>query len=658
MKIIKNVKIISLFLILFILFESIALTLTTFAAEQVNYDYEIDLENLSNYTTYETEEELEAAMTNGALPEGIYITKFLYDGVSSVKAYDLDDFTESGNDVEVKAVSITAININTTGNIKISGKLTGGMIAVNTNNKTGNINLYLDGVNLDTDSKKVPAIYVYNKDINYEGCKVSINTVANSENYIEGGKLKKTSLLASDKLDEYKNSYSGDALTSFETYTNYYGIYTEEELNNILFAKVKADKEDLADGDPAYFYKGSGAISSDIDLYFSGEGYLSVISKNSEGIETKGNITFENGSGDYYIFAEDDCLNTTTAKDTCAYSTYKSDITIDVNSLVAIVDSGEDSDEGDAIDSNGKLTIDGGTIVAVAHPGQDAGLDSENGTTINKGTVVATGDMFDAVDSSSQNYMALNFSKKLSSGDVIYITDESGKTIMAYEIDRDISYLLYSSEDLTDGTYYVYKGGTVNGEKLDNTGFYEIVTSANGGTAQGYSSSGAGMGGFRGGMKGERPEGEEGTTPPEMPEGEEGMTPPEMPEGEEGMTPPEKPEGEEERTFPQKQNGEKRKDFSEMTDEEKSNMKRPDMQDRESGENQTASNKEFKVSAESRAFSGVSDYSPSSESKANGGASSGEDYAKLALCIIPVVACVGVVIFLVRKKKKSKKIEQ
>ena len=646
MKLIKNVKIISLFLILFILFESIALTLTTFAAEQVNYDYEIDLENLSNYTTYETEEDLEAAMTDGALPEGIYITKFLYDGVSSVKEYDLDDFTESGNDVEVKAVSITAININTTGNIKISGKLTGGMIAVNTNDKTGNINLYLDGVNLDTDSKKVPAIYVYNKDINYEGCKVSINTVANSENYIEGGKFKKTSLLASDKLDEYKNSYSGDALTSFETYTNYYGIYTEEELNNILFAKVKADKEDLADADPAYFYKGSGAISSDIDLYFSGEGYLSVISKNSEGIETKGNLSFENGSGDYYIFAEDDCLNTTTAKDTCAYSTYKSDITIDVNSLVAMVDSGEDSDEGDAIDSNGKLTIDGGTIVAVAHPGQDAGLDAENGTTINKGTVVATGDMFDAVDSSSQNYMALNFSKKLSSGDVIYITDESGKTIMAYEIDRDISYLLYSSEDLTDGTYYVYKGGTVSGEKLDNTGFYEIVTSANGGTAQGYGSSGAGMRGFRGGMKGERPEGEEGTTPPEMPEGEEGMTPPEM------------PEGEEERTFPQKQDGEKRKDFSEMTDEEKSNMKRPDMQDRESRENQTASNKEFKVSAESRSFSGVSDYSPSSESKANGGASSGEDYAKLALCIIPVVACAGVVIFLVRKKKKSKKVEQ
>ena len=64
MKLIKNVKIISLFLILFILFESIALTLTTFAAEQVNYDYEIDLENLSNYTTYETEEDLEAAMTD------------------------------------------------------------------------------------------------------------------------------------------------------------------------------------------------------------------------------------------------------------------------------------------------------------------------------------------------------------------------------------------------------------------------------------------------------------------------------------------------------------------------------------------------------------------------------------------------------------------
>ena len=38
--------------------------------------------------------------------------------------------------------------------------------------------------------------------------------------------------------------------------------YANEEVNNILFAKVEADSEDLNDGDPYYFYKASGAISS------------------------------------------------------------------------------------------------------------------------------------------------------------------------------------------------------------------------------------------------------------------------------------------------------------------------------------------------------------------------------------------------------------
>ena len=56
---------------------------------------------------------------------------------------------------------------------------------------------------IDTDSKKAPAIYVYNKDKNYTDCIVTIKTAKNSKNYIEGGKLKKVSLIPSDKLSEF-----------------------------------------------------------------------------------------------------------------------------------------------------------------------------------------------------------------------------------------------------------------------------------------------------------------------------------------------------------------------------------------------------------------------------------------------------------------------
>ena len=218
------------------------------------------------------------------------------------------------------------------------------MISVNTNNTKGDINIILNGVNIDTDSKKVPAILVYNKDITYTLSKVTIIPKENSKNYIEGGKLKKISLIGSDELDSY---------------TNYYGVYTKEEINNILFAKIQADNEDLQDGDPYYFYKGAGAISSYIDLYFEGSGYLEVTSKNKEGIETKGNLTFSSGIGDYVVNALDDCLNTTT---TSKQNNARNTLTIDVNTLTAIVDAGDDVDEGDSIDSNGKLIINGGTI--------------------------------------------------------------------------------------------------------------------------------------------------------------------------------------------------------------------------------------------------------------------------------------------------------
>lgn len=360
------------------------------------------------------------------------------------------------------------------------------MIAVDTNNISGDINLILNGVNINTDSKKVPAIYVYNKNINYTEHRVTIKTVSGTKNYLEGGKLKKVSMIGSDELSNYENYYSGTAKTNYNTYTNYYGIYTKEQINNILFAKVQADTEDLSDGDPYYFYKGAGAISSDIDLYFEGEGYLSVISKNKEGIETKGNLAFKGGTGDYYIYAEDDCLNTTTPSS--GNNNARNTLTIDVNSLTAMVD--PEADEGDCIDSNGTLVIDGGKIIAFAHPSsQDDGLDSEKGTYINGGTVVATGNMSDKIeDGSNQDFLKLNFSSKQDAETLVCVTDTSNKPIIAFKSDRTFTALTLSSPILTKQTYYIYKGGTITG--TESNGLYTSINSYTIGTQQQWTSGG------------------------------------------------------------------------------------------------------------------------------------------------------------------------
>lgn len=442
-----------------------------------------DTKNYNEIKKYDSLDDFLIDYKNNNLPE-IYITSFLFDGVSTVKSPDLDDFIDNNsNDIDIKTLKINALNINTTGDIELTGKSSGMMIAVNTNSIKGEINLILNNVNIDTDSKKTPAIYVYNKDINYTDAIVTIKTKKETKNYIEGGKFKKVSLVPSDDLDSYKTYYSGETLSNYEKYSTYYGIYTKEEIKNILFATVNADREDLQDGDPYAFYKASGAISSDIDLYFSGEGYLSVISKNKEGIETKGNLTFSGGTGDYEISAKDDCLNTTTSNN--ATKNARNSIVIDVNSLIAIVN--DDGDEGDAIDSNGTLTINGGNIYAFAHSKSgDSGLDSEDGTFINGGRIIATGNMADTVSSESkQKYIYVNLNSTVEKDTLIVIKDQNDKIIMAFKTNKDIQTLFYSSDNLDYENFKIYTGGTIDGDY--ENGLYTNINSYEEGNELTYS---------------------------------------------------------------------------------------------------------------------------------------------------------------------------
>ena len=480
---------------------------------------------------------------NKKLPS-VYVTKFLFDGVEMYKPYDLDDFISNGNDYQVTALDATVLNINTVGNVSLSGELTGGMLAIDTNNLVGDINILLNNVKIDTDSKKIPVMYVYNKDITYTKAVVTINALKGTKNYLEGGKLKKVSLMDSDNLSNYTNKYTGDNLSNYQKYTNYYGVYTSSDINNILFATVAADNEDLADGDPASYYKASGAISSDIDLYFKGEGYLEVTSKNKEGIETKGNLSFTGGSGDYIVNSMDDCLNTTT--DSKENNNARNTLTIDVNSLYAIVSN--ESDEGDAIDSNGELIINGGTILAVAKPGGDAGIDSERGTYINGGVVYATGDMYDEIKSDSkQAFMVFSFQDKPNENDIITLLDENNNVVFSYKTDRSFTNLIYSSSVLVNGNYTLYKNGTITGE--DNNGIYSNISNYNKGDILGYTANNI-NGGMPGGMEpgnnldgnrmenGERPSNNDGTRP-DVPNQrpDDHNIPPEKPSGDNTMAP-------------------------------------------------------------------------------------------------------------------------
>ena len=495
----------------------------TSGEEEVSSDLVVDLSKLTYLKGNKSDslkvykqtdlETFKEDYTTGKLPD-VYITEFLYDGAGMYKPYDLDDFVSKGNDMTVEVEKITNINVNTS-SVEFTGTLTGGMISVNTNDINSDINILLNNAKIDTNSKKYPAIYVYNKDINYSDYKVTIRPLEGTNNSVVGGKLKKVSLVPSDDLNIY--------LAKYRDYTNYYGVYNSEEVANVLFAKVEADREDLEDGDPIYYYKASGAISSDIDLYFEGKGSLEVNSLNKEGIETKGNLTFSGGQGDYVITAYDDCLNTTTSDS--EDSNARNNLTIDVNSLTAIVSL--EADEGDAIDSNGKLIINNGKIIAISKPGSDSGLDSDKGIYINGGTILATGDMYDSIsDESKQKFILLAFKNKIDSDTLVVLTDTDNKTVFGYKTDRTYTNLVYSSSTLEEKDYYLYMAGDIKGKQ--SNGFYTTIDSYKNGTQLGYTSKGS-MGGPNGGMT--PPDG--GMTKPEN----EGTTPPSG-----DTTPPEKPE--------------------------------------------------------------------------------------------------------------------
>lgn len=271
--------------------------------------------------------------------------------------------------------------------------------------------------------------------------------------------------------------------------------------------------------------KYDGAISSAVSLAIEGEGALELNSDN-EGIESKMHLTVNDGN--IRIISKNDALN--------ASEDGVSVITVNDGYLYCHVDaSGE---EGDGIDSNGNIVINGGTVISYANAtSQDSGLDADGGTTINGGVVLACGNMQDEVNrDSKQVYMQLMF-KEVQDADVLNVlTDENGNPVAAFQIPSSYRNVQLSTPELKAGKYKLYRGGTLVADMKD--GLASNLTSyspgeqlSNGGEME------LGMGMPPSGMQ--PPEGfKEG----EMPQPPEGMELPEGAEPPQGFKDGERPE--------------------------------------------------------------------------------------------------------------------
>ena len=238
-----------------------------------------------------------------------------------------------------------------------------------------------------------------------------------------------------------------------------------------------------------------GAIHTSVSLLITGEtkgdGVLNVISS-GEGIETNMHLFFNGGI--IKVIANDDAIN--------ANEENKSIVYVKGGKLYI---NGGLGQEGDGIDSNGYIIVDGGEIVSSAKAGLDSGLDSDH-TAINGGTIFAVGSALDyASDKSKQPTMNLIFKANIEPSNVLTIKDSDGTEI--------ISYCANTANFISGSERKTFNAAIVSHPSFKSGGVYHVFLD---GAQLGFTGNQAGIDwsqGFPGGMPGGNPWGGQGGNP-------------------------------------------------------------------------------------------------------------------------------------------------
>ena len=185
-------------------------------------------------------------------------------------------------------------------------------------------------------------------------------------------------------------------------------------------------------------------------------------SDGSEGLESKSKITV-NG-GEVFVYAYDDAINVGG----------DSPVGLEINGgkIFAF------ADNNDGIDSNGKLWVNGGLVIASGSGAPEEGLDCDNSQNfiVTGGTLIGTGGAAISTSSSSTQRSVIYNGVQAKTGELFVITDAEGSPVLKYELPRTINgmSLFFSSPDIKSGkTYTVYSGGSLSGNTVNWNGWFE-----------------------------------------------------------------------------------------------------------------------------------------------------------------------------------------
>ncbi len=188
-----------------------------------------------------------------------------------------------------------------------------------------------------------------------------------------------------------------------------------------------------------------------------------TVSCSPEGIEAKSDLTINNG---YLIInTTDDAMNSGNA------------MTINGGYIYC------NSSVNDAVDTNGKFTINGGVMVAIGSRAPEGPFDCDVNTfAVNGGTFVGIGGTVSRPTAGyvTQNLVVLG---SLTKGSTMALKAGSGSVAFAFTIPQSYATMIISSPEIDTGTKYtVYTGGTASADNVFK-GLYLGSLGYSGGTA-------------------------------------------------------------------------------------------------------------------------------------------------------------------------------
>ena len=336
--------------------------------------------------------------------------------------------TEEDAHSQAEADAHTVVHISQPGTYVLSGTLSAGQVAVDLGEDAEEdpdavVTLILNGV--DITCSVAPAVIFYNV---YEcGSADAETAVKDVDTSAAGANV----ILADGTVNNIAGSYVAR-------------IYKPDSVELSEDGSEVVDSKKLHKYDGAFYSK----MSMNVDGEAEGTGVLNIFAEN-EGLDSELHLTVNGGvinilSGNDGINTNEDGVSVTTVNG--------GTMTIEVDGATG---------EGDGIDSNGWLVINGGTVIAAAcGDSQDAGIDSDMGIYINGGTVVASGNMYDRIEDGGQNYAVFSFAERQQGGTTYTLEDVGSMPVGTYTPANDFTYLVISDANMSAANYRLLQGET------------------------------------------------------------------------------------------------------------------------------------------------------------------------------------------------------